>query len=65
MVLKTNSKERRAIKKLITESIRETSGVFSYKYDERPRLEMKIIKEITLGKKTPKVGASLGCPHCN
>lgn len=49
-----------AMIKLIIASIRETSGVFLYKTDDRITLEIKIQSEIMLGINTPQGGASLG-----
>ena len=52
-----------AIIKLITASIRETSGVFLYKTEERMIFAIKMQSEIKLGINTPQGGASLGCPQ--
>ena len=52
-----------AIIKLITASIRETSGVFLYKTDERITFVTKIHREIMLGINTAQGAASLGCPQ--
>ena len=65
MVLKTKSKVSIAIIKLITANIRETSGVFLYKIDEKKMFMIKIHSEIKLGINTPQEGASLGCPQGN
>ncbi len=63
MVLKTKSNVSMAMIKLITASIRETSGVFLYKTDERMTFTIKIHSEIKLGINTPQGEASLGCPQ--
>ena len=52
-----------AMIKLITASMRETSGVFLYKTDERMTFTIKTQSEIKLGINTPQGGASLGCPQ--
>jgi hypothetical protein len=52
-----------AIIKLITASIRETSGFFLYKTDIRITFTIRIHNEIRLGINTPQGGASLGCPQ--
>ena len=52
-----------AIIKLIIANIRETSGFFLYKINERTIFVIKIHNEIRLGINTPQVKASLGCPQ--
>ncbi|OGH30909.1 MAG: hypothetical protein A3J69_00775 [Candidatus Levybacteria bacterium RIFCSPHIGHO2_02_FULL_42_12] len=63
MVLVTKNRAKKAIRSMVTQSMRETRGILKYKKNERARLLMLIVKAMIVGIKISDLIPSLFSPH--